>query len=170
MASGGLDGVVRLFDIRKFGDDRGHSKWKSPKPICTQHTGLSISSSFFSPSGQYLLTTSFANRLDILEDAHMKTGASKPTHSIRHNNQTGRWLTTFQATWHPSLDIFCSGSMNQPRCMEVFDGKGGKLLRAVTGDSLTSVMSRTCFHPTTKELIMIGGNSSGRVVAVRKNL
>jgi hypothetical protein len=64
------------------------------------------------------------------------------------------------------MDIFCCGSMNQPRCMEIFDSQG-KLLRAVTGESLTSVMSRTCFHPSTDRLIMIGGNSSGRVVAVR---
>ncbi len=126
-------------------------------------------------------------------------GTIKPTHSIRHNNQTGvfnvckwsksnvvcglkltnsirffstpflylgRWLTTFQARWHPSLDIFCSGSMNQPRCMEIFDLQG-KLLRAVTGESLSSVMSRTCFHPSATSVVMVGGNSSGRMVAVR---
>ena len=155
-----------MFDIRKFKDSRNSSK--SPKALGTQIAGLSVSSAFFSPSGKSLLTTSFANRLDLTEDAHLVKGNKtiKPTHSIRHNNQTGRWLTTFQATWHPELDIFCSGSMNKPRCMEIFDSKG-KLLRAVTGESLTSVMSRTCFHPSTKNLIMVGGNSSGRVVAIR---
>lgn len=50
--------------------------------------------------------------------------------------------------------------------MEVFDAQG-KILRAVEGDSLASVMSRTCFHPSTDKLIMVGGNSSGRVVAIR---
>lgn len=64
------------------------------------------------------------------------------------------------------MDLFCSGSMNKPRCLEVFDSQG-KLLRAVEGDSLASVMSRTCFHRSTDNLVMVGGNSSGRVVAVR---
>ena len=79
---------------------------------------------------------------------------------------SGRWLTTFQATWHPTMDIFCSGSMNRPRCMEVFDSQG-RLLRQVMGESLGSVFSRTCFHSSTDKLIMVGGNSSGRMVAIR---
>jgi len=166
LATSGNDGASRLFDIRKFRDSRGSSK--SVKPLCTQIAGLSISSSFFSPSGFSLLTTSYANRLDLTDWAHLVSGGKKitPTHSIRHNNQTGRWLTTFQATWHPKLDIFCSGSMNKPRCMEIFDAKG-QLLREVRGEFLASVMSRTCFHPSTDKLIMVGGNSSGRMVAIR---
>ncbi len=166
LATSGTDGVVRLFDIRKLKDSRNSSKLA--KPLGTQTAGLSVSSSFFSPSGKSLLTTSFANRLDITEDAHLVKGGKtiKPTYGIRHNNQTGRWLTTFQARWHPQRDIFCSGSMNKPRCMEIFDASG-QLLREVTGESLTSVMSRTCFHPSTNKLILVGGNSSGRVVVVR---
>ena len=199
--------------------------------LCSQVAGLSVSSSFFSPSGKTMLTTSFANRLNLTDDMHLRsTGMIQPTHSIRHNNQTGklnlaiywyicavevitvvsnetnwiriilppfsmtvlfwflsflshlfrvlylllhpflvllgRWLTTFQATWHPVVDIFCCGSMNKPRCMEIFDGQG-RLLREMRGESLSSVMSRTCFHPSTDKLVMIGGNSSGRVVVVR---
>jgi len=169
LAASGNDGTVRLFDIRKFHDSRGGSSTKkSPKSLCIQTAGRSINSSFFSPSGKSLLTTSFADRVDITEDAHLHKGGVtvKPTHSIRHNNQTGRWLTTFQATWHPKMDIFCCGSLNKPRCMEIFDAQG-RLIRQVTGDSLTSVMSRTCFHPSTDKLIMVGGNSSGRMVAIR---
>jgi hypothetical protein len=84
--------VVRLFDIRKFGDSRARSKSKAPKPLCQQVAGLSISSAFFSPSGKSLLATSFANRLDLTEDLHLKSDGKtiKPTHSIRHNNQTGK--------------------------------------------------------------------------------
>jgi hypothetical protein len=114
----------------------------------------------------------------LIENAHLQSGSVdkktkeyepailKPTHSIQHNNRTGRWLTTFMASWHPEMDIFVSGSMNKPRCMEVFNSRG-KLLRGVTGESLTSVMSRCCFHPSTEKLVMVGGNSSGRVVVVR---
>jgi len=92
LATSGNDGAVRLFDIRKFRDSRGSSSSSpKPKPLCTQIAGLSVSSSFFSPSGKSLLTTSFANRLDLTDDAHLVTGGKtiKPIHSIRHNNQTG---------------------------------------------------------------------------------
>lgn len=166
LASAGLDGMVQLWDIRKFGDGRGSKKSK-PKPFATQYVGLSISSSYFSPSGNSLLTTSMAHRIDLTDNAHNAKGTLQPTRSIRHDNHTGRWLCTIMASWHPQLDVFVSGSMSKPRCMEVFDASKGELLRAVEGESLSSVMSRCCFHPSTDKLVMIGGNSSGRVVAVR---
>ena len=93
LATCGTDGAVRLFDIRKFKDSRNSSK--RPTALGTQTAGLSVSSAFFSPSGKSLLTTSFANRLDLTEDAHLAKGgkAIKPTHGIRHNNQTGRFYS-----------------------------------------------------------------------------
>lgn len=93
LATSGNDGAVRLFDVRKFRDSRNSSK--APKALATQIAGLSISSSFFSPSGKSLLTTSFANRLDLTDDAHLVSGGKtiKPDHSIRHNNQTGTFNT-----------------------------------------------------------------------------
>ena len=97
LATNGNDGAVRLFDIRKFRDSRNSSK--SPKPLVTQIAGLSVSSSFFSPSGKSLLTTSFANRLDLTEGAHLVTSGKtiKPKHSIQHNNKTGRYNTSRSA-------------------------------------------------------------------------
>jgi WD40 repeat protein len=161
LASAGLDGFVDIWDVRKFQKSK-----KSVKPLASQFVGRSVSSAFFSPSGNSLLATSMADRLDLLENAHLQTGTIKPTKSIRHNNQTGRWLTTFMATWHPQLDIFVSGSMAKPRCIESFDSTGNRL-RAVTGESLSSVMSRCCYHQSTENLAIIGGNSSGRIVVIR---
>ena len=163
LASAGLDCTVNLWDIRKFGSK---TTKKVIKPFASQSVGRSVNSAFFSPSGESLLTTSMADRLDLIEHAHTQSGKLKPTTSIRHNNQTGRWLTTFMAAWHPSLDIFTSGSMAKPRCIESFDSSG-QLLRAVTGESLASVMSRCCYHRSTEKLAIIGGNSSGRVVVIR---
>jgi hypothetical protein len=93
-----------------------------------------------------------------------------PTNRLPHDNQTGRWLSTLMATFHPQLDIFCVGSMQKPRAVEIFDPTapvGGTRLRAITGDSMTAVASRCCFHPRTDRLIMVGGNSSGRVTVFR---
>lgn len=160
LVSAGNDGIVSLWDIRKFG------KAASQKAVATQHVGRSVSSAYFSPSGGSLLSTSFEDRIDLIDGAHTFKGVMKPSTSIKHNNQTGRWLSTFMPCWHPKQDIFVSGSMKKPRCIEIFDHKG-KLLREVSGDALTAVASRCCFHPSTKKVVVIGGNSSGRVVAVR---
>lgn len=182
LASAGLDGVVRLWDIRKFGDSRHRSSKtsKAPKEIASLSCGYSISSSYFSPSGHALLTTSFADRIDLMDNFHLltstntttttsktsKTSKNKFTTSIPHNNQTGRWLSTFMASWHEIEDIFVVGSLSKPRCVEVFNGKG-KLIRAIQGEALSSVMSRCAFHPSSQELIVMGGNSSGRVSVIK---
>lgn len=107
------------------------------------------------------------HKLDLLEDFHLSTKSNvKPTHSIRHDNMTGRWLTTFQAAWHPVYDIFGHGSMAKPRVAEIFQNNG-KRDRAVGGEALTAVVSRLAFHPRTDRIILAGGNSSGRVTIVR---
>lgn len=159
---------MKLWDIRKFGDDR-NSKGKDPSPLAVQQSGKSVNSAFFSPSGSTLLSTTMSNTLDITKGAHLaKTTKTslKPTKRIRHDNHTGRWLTTFMAQWHPSADVFVVGSMKKPRCVDLYDSDGN-LLRAVEGDALTAVASRCCFHPSQDKLVVVGGNSSGRVTVLR---
>lgn len=167
LATAGLDCEVNLWDIRKF---KSIKSGKNIKPVVTQRSTKSINSAFFSPSGKNLLTTTMSDTLDIISNSHLESGIiSKPTHRIRHDNRTGRWLTTFQAEWHPSAneDLFVVGSMSRPRRLEVFDGNCGKLLRGIDGESLTAVVSRCCFHPSTDRLIGLGGNSSGRLTVAR---
>jgi len=108
------------------------------------------------------------DKLDLFEDAHLsaKKNILKPTHSIKHNNQTGRWLTTLMAQWHPSVDLFAVGCLKQPRRIELMDSKG-KTVQELQGDLLTAVASRCCFHPSTDQTIVVGGNSSGRVTVFR---
>ena len=111
------------------------------------------------------------NKLDILKDFHLektKAGSAskvKPAKSIRHDNMTGRWLTTFQAVWHPKYDMFGVGSMSKPRVVEIFAQE--ECQRAVGGEALTAVVSRLAFHPRKDRIILAGGNSSGRVTIVR---
>jgi hypothetical protein len=167
IASAGLSTIVQLWDVRSMSD----SSSKKPKPLAWQNAGKSINSAFFSPSGKRLLTTTMMDHLDILEDAHLASGLIKtPKTRIKHDNRTGRWLSTFIARWHPATfsgeEIFVSGSMKKPRTVEVFGGDGS-LLREISGDALTAVASRCCFHPSAEKLIVIGGNSSGRLTIAR---
>lgn len=167
MATAGLSTVVQLWDIRNMSD----SSKKKSKPLAWQNAGKSINSAYFSPSGKRLLTTTMMDHLDILEDAHLAKGLIKaPQTRIKHDNRTGRWLSTFMARWHPATfsgeEMFVSGSMQKPRAIEVFGGNG-RLLREIRGSALTAVASRCCFHPSSEKLIVVGGNSSGRVTIAR---
>ena len=163
MATAGLTGIVQLWDVRKV---EAVKKDKKPKPVAWHDASRSINSAYFSPSGRRLLTTTQSNKLEIFEDAHLVKGLMTPKTSVRHDNQTGRWLSTFMARWHPSNEIFIVGSMQKPRCIEMF-GQDGKVLREIRGDALSAVASRCCFHSNADRLIAVGGNSSGRVTIAR---
>lgn len=159
--------MVQIWDVRALPSSKTSNT--VPKPVAWQHAGRSINSAFFSPSGRRLLTTTQSNKLQIFEDAQRQSGLIHPHQSINHDNQTGRWLSTFMARWHPTMseqEIFVVGSMSQPRCMEVFS-HDGELLRAIRGEALTAVMSRCCFHANADKLIVVGGSSSGRVTVAR---
>lgn len=175
LISAGLDCRVKLWDIRMLSGDL-RTVEKSPKPIGYHNSGKSVNSAFFSPSGKYVVSTTMANKLDVYEDFHLEAPSLKsstrdkhvkPTRSIRHDNMTGRWLTTFMANWHPSLDCFVVGSMRKPRCVEVFDGASTGDCTTIRGEALTAVASRCCFHPSEDRLTIVGGNSSGRVTVIR---
>jgi len=177
LISAGLDCMVQLWDIRNLGYNRksSHATARTKAPLAFYNGGKSVNSAFFSPSGRYAVSTTMNNKLDIFQDMHLKEGVStkqknisiKPFKSIAHDNRTGRWLSTFMARFHPSVDIFCVGSMKHPRQMEIFSAEEASLIGAVSGESLSAVASRCCFHPSTDTLTVVGGNSSGRVTILR---
>ncbi|XP_043229356.1 WD repeat-containing protein 76-like [Amphibalanus amphitrite] len=88
-------------------------------------------------------------------------GALDASQTIRHNNQTGRWLTTFKPTWLPDSDeLFVVGSMLQPRRVEVYD-ISGHVHHLLMGADLLTVCSTVAFHPN--ERAIAAANSSGKV-------
>jgi WD repeat-containing protein 76 len=168
MLSGGLDRYIRLWDLRSLQKKKGR-----PVPVHTMEGRRSVSSAFYSPSGRYVVCTTLADSIDVWED--IEKMPTKPLERIHHDNQTGRWLSTFMARWHPQHDVFCVGSMTRPRCIELWRPRGlsgtassvEKTAQryAYKSDVLTAVSSRCCFHPTLN--VIAGGNSSGRVAIVR---
>ena len=88
-------GGCGIYDIRKPA-----SKNSLMKPL-TQLTGHSkaISSAFFSnKTGSRVVTVAYDNKIRLYDtsDNNLKSDMLKPYKSITHNNQTGRWLTTFK--------------------------------------------------------------------------
>ncbi|XP_026540477.1 Bloom syndrome protein [Notechis scutatus] len=98
-----------------------------------------------------------------------KGQVSQPSSSLplppflnRHNNNTGRWLTRFQAVWDPKRDdCFVVGSMTRPRQIQAFHASGELLHCFLNEDCLNSVCSINSWHPT--RFLVAGGNSSGRL-------
>ncbi len=75
--------------------------------------GKSATSAFWSPSGNALLSTSMDNLIRVWRKAEGSDSWdwANPLR-IRHNNQTGRWVTSFRAVWMAE-DAFVIGSMER---------------------------------------------------------
>ncbi|KAJ9586229.1 hypothetical protein L9F63_020138 [Diploptera punctata] len=141
--------------------DRRYINKKSAQPVCSLSHPKGLTSAFFSPSAKYVLTTCNDDRLRVYDVREMKTTIPRIVANIKHNNHTGRWLTTFKATWHPQRDdLFVVGSMERPRRIALYSSEG-KIVHNLKDENLASVCSICVFHPT--QDIVFGGNSSGRV-------
>ncbi|XP_053172805.1 WD repeat-containing protein 76 [Scomber japonicus] len=148
--------VVSIYDSRCL------KKTKSQAVSQLHGHSLSISSAYFSPcTGNRVLTSCLDNHIRIYDTSAMTTNAPLLT-SIRHDMQTGRWLSKLSAVWDPKReDCFVVGSMSRPRKVQVFH-ESGKLQHSFTDDeNLNTVLSVTAFHPTRNALL--GGNASGRL-------
>ncbi|KAH0620146.1 hypothetical protein JD844_014779 [Phrynosoma platyrhinos] len=147
---------VDIYDVR-------HLKKSGSKPVVllTGHT-KSVASAYFSPiTGNRVLTTCADDTLRIFGTKCLSSLAPTLT-TIRHNNNTGRWLTRFRAVWDPKRDdSFVVGSMSRPRQIQAFHATGKLLHTFFSEDHLGSVCSINAWHPT--RYILVGGNSSGRL-------
>lgn len=153
--TGSTDSKAKLWDARML------SK-KKPSPIATLQHHRSCSAAFFSPvEGNSIVTTSFDDTLRIFDCSQVTEKDVRQQVVLKHNNNTGRWLTPFKAVWMPGCDeLFLVGSMEYPRRIEVYSS-GGSLQRRITAESLSSICSLIDVHP--ERLVIAGGNSSGKV-------
>ena len=165
LATASNDGTVVVWDARKMR--------RASDALGTFSHGRAATSAFFSPiTGERLLTTSYDDLVRVIElpgggakIPEEEDEQDKIMRKIRHDNQTGRWLTNFRATWDPKNDnTFVIGSMKQPRGVDFFTG--GTTPRKwtnvrMTGEFFTTVSSLNAFHPVLD--VVAGGNSSGKV-------
>ncbi|KAF2985826.1 hypothetical protein EK904_006739, partial [Melospiza melodia maxima] len=155
LAAGSLD--VCVFDVRYL----RNTKENKPLSSLTGHT-KSVASAYFSPvTGSRVVTVCADDRLRVYDTTSLSSTVTLLS-SIRHNNNTGRWLTRFRAIWDPKQEhCFVVGSMAQPRQIEVFQDTGKLLHSFYNVDCLGSVCSINVVHPS--QSILVGGNSSGRL-------
>lgn len=157
-----LDRTAKLWDIRRVKYHSNHNSEEiSSKPtLCELPHGLSVNSASFSPSGKNLVTVCMDNHLYLYDSSEI---VPKKMKTLKHDNQTGRWVTKFTATWDPKCQVgrFVIGSKRQPRCVEVYSVQNTKPLYRLEHELCQSIHSANSFHPTLD--IIASANSSGRM-------
>ncbi|KAK3861277.1 hypothetical protein Pcinc_032727 [Petrolisthes cinctipes] len=103
-ASTGRDGKVCLWDVRKMRPNSPVSEWAQRKQISVLE---------FSPVTCNTLISTCAD--DYLRFISCDLSSLTVSREIKHDNHTGRWLTTFKARFVPHQDdLIIVGSMRQP--------------------------------------------------------
>lgn len=169
VATASLDRTLKIWDLRKItgkGDD------KLPALLGEHESRLSVSHASFSAAG-HVATSSYDDTIKIhsfLDAGSFKVGhdiddaAMKPTAVIKHNNQTGRWVTILKPHWQErpedGIQKFVIGNMN--RFVDVFSSDGEQLAQlGGDGKVISAVPAVAQFHPT-KDWVA-GGTASGKL-------
>ena len=118
----------------------------------------------FSPSGNRLLTTCNDNTLSVFDGANDAKWSLRS--SAKHNNNTGRFITSFQAEWVRGSDEgYICGSLEHPRGVDVFRVDGGEQPRMDEEENVTAVVSLFAQHPTRN--VLVASNASGKCLVWR---
>ncbi|KAJ2902889.1 WD repeat-containing protein /-like protein [Zalerion maritima] len=167
LATASLDRTMKIWDTRKF---VGFGESAHPFLVGEHESRLSVSHASWSAGG-HIATSSYDDTIKIYdfssagswEPGHsVAEDAMKPTNIVRHNNQTGRWVTILKPQWQQrpkdGIQKFAIGNMN--RFVDVF-ASDGEQLSQLEGDGITAVPAVAHFHPTLDWVA--GGNASGKL-------
>ncbi|BFZ56754.1 hypothetical protein PYCC9005_003802 [Savitreella phatthalungensis] len=163
-----LDRTMKVWDWRGASSSRGRRKSggaNGPTCLASYTCNLSVSSAFFNSAGA-VLATAYDDTLCVFDGPWTDVGKDvqelTPSTIVRHNNQTGRWLTVFKAHWQTNpadgLQKFCCGNMK--RKVDLFDAKGNVLAELKDVDQVTAVPAVVEFHPSQNWIV--AGNASGK--------
>ncbi|KAJ7046836.1 WD40-repeat-containing domain protein [Mycena alexandri] len=157
-----VDGdVVTEFVNSKRGKGCLRSEWRHDK---------SVSSAYWDPRGRGIVSTSYDDSLRLwdIDAAKFESSApfpsSRPFNRIKHNCQTGKWLTILRAQWSPNPDAYPHFTIgNMQHSLDIFSGKGELITRLSDRSKISAVQAVTCSHPSVLERA-VSGNASGRCV------
>jgi WD40 repeat protein len=180
-----LDRYMRLWDLRKI---NGKGSEKTPALVGEHLSRLSVSHAAFNSAGQ-VVTSSYDDTVKIYDFSECRNWTvgtelaeeeMRPKTVIKHNNQSGRWVTMYvsppfpssltttdnpnslRPQWHESPTTghqkFCIGNMN--RFVDIYAANGEQLAQ-LGGEGITAVPAVAQFHPT-KEWVC-GGTAAGKL-------
>ncbi|EPS45440.1 hypothetical protein H072_562 [Dactylellina haptotyla CBS 200.50] len=163
-ATASLDRTMKIWDLRKI---TGKGENAKPHMVLEHESRLSVSSAIWSSNGK-VATTGYDDTVKVFDFGESKSWKEgykledvKPDVTIKHNNQTGRWVTILRAQWQQSPtgpQKFCIGNMN--RFVDIYS-ETGEMLAQLGGELVTAVPAVAQFHPTQDWIV--GGTASGKV-------
>ncbi|KAF9218287.1 WD40 repeat-like protein [Gyrodon lividus] len=132
--------------------------------------GRSVSSAYWDPRGRSIVSTSYDDALRLWEldagkyDSSPLFPSFTPFSRIKHNCQTGKWLTILRAVWNPNPDVYPHFTVgNLEHSLDIFSCKGDLIARLSDRQRITATQAVTCSHPSIVERCATG-NGSGRCV------
>ncbi|TFK86915.1 WD40 repeat-like protein [Polyporus arcularius HHB13444] len=132
--------------------------------------GKSVSSAYWDPRGRSIVSTSYDDTIRIWDmppswfDKDAPFPSSRPFSQIKHNCQTGKWLTILKAQWTPNPDVYPHFTIgNMDHSLEIYSCKGDHIVKLADRTKITAVQAVTCSHPSIVERVA-SGNASGRCV------
>ncbi|XP_031257972.1 WD repeat-containing protein 76-like [Pistacia vera] len=150
MASSSSDGTACLWDLRRMPTHK-------PKPLKIASHKKAVHAAYFSPSGKSLATTSYDDKVGIWSGVNFED-----TSMIHHNNQTGRWLSSFRAVWGWDDSYVFIGNMR--RGVDVISPAQRRTIKTLESPYLSAIPCR--FHAHPYEVGTLAGTTSGGQVYV----
>ncbi|KAH9214945.1 WD40-repeat-containing domain protein [Leptodontidium sp. 2 PMI_412] len=167
IATASLDRMLKIWDLRSI---KGKGESQVPALMGEHTSRLSVSHASWSAGGHIATSSyddtikihSFPNAGNFKPGQDLDEKAMQPTAVIKHNNQTGRWVTILKPQWQErpedGIQKFAIGNMN--RFVDVYSS-GGEQLAQLSGEGITAVPAVAHFHPT-KDWVA-GGTASGKL-------
>ena len=179
IATASLDRSIKIWDLRG-GKHSNTSDGLSSLHTCGEYNSrLSVSSVDWN-SNQRLVCNGYDDTIrlfDILNRSNADGGsARKPNlrlpmdgenltaqHVLKHNCQTGRWLSILKSRWQKepqdSVQKFAIGNMR--RSINIYSEDGAPIANLAAPDIMTAVPAVVTLHPSRNWVL--GGTSSGKV-------
>jgi WD repeat-containing protein 76 len=165
VATASLDRTLKIWDLRMV---KGKGDMRHPSLLGEHSSRLSVSHASWGRSG-HIATSSYDDTVklyDMSDAMKWKPGQNiddmEPACQIRHNNQTGRWVTILKPRWQvdpaDGIDKFAIANMN--RFVDIYDTNGTQLAQ-LDGEGITAVPAVAELHPTHNWVA--GGTGSGKL-------
>ncbi|KKA26001.1 hypothetical protein TD95_002721 [Thielaviopsis punctulata] len=167
VATASLDRTMKVWDARRIS---GRGTERRPALVGMHASRLSVSHAAWSAGG-HVATSSYDDTVKIYDFAGAggwAAGAQRteeemqPEHVVRHNNQTGRWVTILKPQWQrrpaDGVHKFVIGNMN--RFVDVY-GADGRQLAQLEGEGITAVPAVAQMHAT--QNWVAGGTAAGKL-------
>jgi WD repeat-containing protein 76 len=145
-ATASNDQTVKIWDARKV---------SKSKPLHLLQHSLAVTGAYFSPSSPFSVVTTCNDNL--LRFWTPEDQAASVVH-VKHNNNTGRYITNFRAVWDPKCSVVLIGNMNKK--VDVLDGQGRELA-SISHEQCSAIPAVNVAHPSLA--LIASGNGSGYI-------